>query len=123
MSPTARSLALLRKDGWIAEVVERYNSFSRKRTDFIGVIDILSFKPSEKGALGIQATSDGNGTARISKAMQEPKLKAWLQSGGLFQVWSWGKHGKRGKRKTYKRSRWSVELCGEDKIGWRKLDD
>ncbi len=52
-SPTQRSLALLRKQGWSAYVVERWVAQARKRIDVAGFGDILAWKPNE-GVLLIQ---------------------------------------------------------------------
>lgn len=51
--------------------------------------------------IGIQATSGTNHSARVSKALAEPRLNAWLNAGAKFAVWSWAKQGARGKRKRW----------------------
>lgn len=98
-SPTQRSLAECRKRGWIAQVVERFNVYSKKKIDLFGVIDIVVITPT--GILGIQATGGGNHSHRVVKALAEPRLQSWLAAGGLFEVWSWDKRGERGKRKLW----------------------
>jgi hypothetical protein len=98
-SPTARSLAECKKRQWPAQVVERFNTWSKKRIDLFGVIDIVAITPS--GILGIQATSGSNHSARVAKALEEPRLRAWLAAGGKFAVWSWAKKGEREKRKLW----------------------
>lgn len=100
MTPTARTLAKLRADGWTAQVVEKWNPHSRTRLDLFGIIDVLACHP-DAGILGVQATSGSNASARVKKAMDEPRLQTWLRSGGRFEVWSWAKQGARGKRKTW----------------------
>jgi hypothetical protein len=120
-SPTARTLALLRADGWIAEVVEKWIPFAKIRKDFAGCIDIICFRPPREidigstqsepagaGIVGVQATSTGNLGARIKKSLAEPKLALWKQSGGRFACIGWAKRGKRGERKTWQH-KW-VEL-------------
>lgn len=92
MSPTARSLAECKKRGWPVQVVERYNQYARRRVDLFGVIDIVAITP--EGILGIQATSGSNHSSRVNKALEEPRLHAWLKAGGRFQVWSWSKRGR-----------------------------
>jgi len=111
MSPTARTLKELRDNGWTAEVVERWNPYARIRQDLFNVIDIVAIKPG-CGIMGVQATSGGNVSARVKKAEAEPKLAAWLNSGGRFSVCGWAKRGPRGGRKTWE-PRW-VELPSKD---------
>lgn len=100
-SPTARTLDLLRKQGYLAVVVERYNSFSMKRIDMYSIIDICAIRPDQPGVLGIQATSTSNLTARIKKAMESKELLVWLKAGNRFSCWGWSKKGKRGERKLW----------------------
>src|SRR3546814_2519291 len=57
-SPTARTLAKLRADGWLAWVVEKWIPQTRKRSDLFGFIDILALRDGE--VLAVQATSRSN---------------------------------------------------------------
>lgn len=98
-SPTTRTLALLRKEGWLPQVVEKWLGFAKVRVDLYGGIDLLAIKPGI--ILGVQATSSSNVSARVAKLLAEPKLKLWLQAGGKLEVWGWSKKGPRGKRKTW----------------------
>lgn len=100
-SPTSRTLQELKKRGYNAQVVEKWNSFAKVRIDLFGVIDIVACKGSEFGIWGIQATSTDNMSKRIDKALSTPALKTWLMCGGKFAVWGWALRGERGKRKTY----------------------
>lgn len=87
-SPTARTLARCRKQGWDADVVERWNPFAHKKKDVAGCIDVVAYG-TECHVLGIQTTSGSNHAARRTKALEEPRLAAWLASGARFQIWSW----------------------------------
>lgn len=93
-SPTARSLARLRADGYTAAVVERWLPHAGVRKDFLGCIDILAVKPGEP-VLGIQATSADHVAHRLAKARALPELAVWLRAGCAFQVWGWAKKGQR----------------------------
>lgn len=93
MSPTSRTLARLKKLGYDADVVERWIPRARVRKDVAGCIDVLAYHP-ELGIVGIQATTATNHAHRRVKAMQEPRLRRWLQARGQFQIWSWSKHGR-----------------------------
>ena len=101
MSPTARTLKLLKDRGHAAGVVERYNSFTKQRHDLLGCIDIVA-AAGLGGVQGWQATSDSNLASRVAKAIAEPRLKSWLAAGGRFYAIGWGKKGARGERKVWK---------------------
>jgi len=100
-SPTTRTLALLKKEGYLSAIAEKYNSFIKRRFDLYGFIDVVGIKATEKGVLGIQATSGSNISARIKKSVAIPALKVWLQAGNRFEVWGFSKKGKKGKRKLW----------------------
>ena len=103
MTPTQRTLELLRELGYEPDVTERWIPKVKIRKDLYGCIDVLAAHPTH-GILGVQATSDngGNMSARIHKALQEPRLAVWLAAGGQFEVWAWGKRGARGKPKLWR---------------------
>ena len=96
-SPTSRSLDLLRKDGWTACIVERYNSFSKRYNDLYGFIDVLAMCP-RRGFLAVQTTSDSNVTARLAKIAAEPRSLTWIEAGGRIVVHGWKKGGARSEK-------------------------
>lgn len=89
ITPSKRSLDLLKKQGCISQVVERWNSFARKRIDLFGIIDIVAIR--DKKIVGIQATSASNHTARVHKSKESEVLEKWKEAGAEFEVWSWKK--------------------------------
>lgn len=97
-SPTSRSLAYCREQGWPVEVVERWIPQARRRKDLFGFIDLVAITPD--GILGIQATSGSNVSARVEKAKDQPHYGAWLAF-ARAEVWGWAKQGPRGKRKVW----------------------
>jgi len=100
-SPTARSLAYLRKKGYIAEVVERFNYFTKQRKDLFNVIDLIAVRGESSGVLGVQSTSRGDTQKRVRKCEAEPMIRVWLKAGNKLEVHGWGIMGKKGKRKKY----------------------
>jgi len=100
MTPTARSLEVLRELGYVAQVVEQTIPHTQIKRDLLGVIDIVAVH-HEYGILGVQATSGSNHARRVQKALAEPRLGIWLLAGAHFQVWSWRKAGKAGERKRW----------------------
>jgi len=94
-SPTARTLARLRRLGYVADVVERWLAPVQRRKDYLGCIDIIAAKSGEP-VLALQATSLSNVSARVKKARAAPGLTVWLATGhASFQVWGWAKQGDR----------------------------
>lgn len=98
-SPTQRALAECKKRGWTAQVVERWNTWAKKRIDLFGCIDIVAITPT--GILGIQVTSGTNHASRRTKILGEPRVRDWTYAGGLFELWSYTKRGERGARKLW----------------------
>lgn len=94
-SPTKRTLDLCRKHGWTVQVVERWCSFSRKRVDLFGVVDVVAM--DGKNVIGIQSTSGSNFSSRMTKILAEPRAKLWIESGGRLFVHGWRQLA--GKRK------------------------
>lgn len=103
MTPTARTLQKLRKDGYTASVVERWNPHARIRQDLFGCIDLVAVHP-ELGTFGIQACAGASVAARVAKSCAEPRLAVWLLH-NKFEVWGWRKlKVKRGGKAV----RWDV---------------
>jgi len=102
-SPTQRSLALLRKEGYTAQVVEKFNPFAHIRQDLFGFIDIVAIKTGTPGVLGVQTTTQAHVAEHEAKIRKTEAFKVWLASGNHLEIHGWAKRGKRGKRKL-----WSV---------------
>jgi hypothetical protein len=88
MSPTARTLAYLRRLGYAATVVERWLPRVRRRRDAFGA-DVLAAHPGDGVVLLVQATTDAHVAARLDKARQLPEVAAWLNAGGQWECWGW----------------------------------
>jgi hypothetical protein len=99
MSPTQRSLALLRKRGYFVAITERWNPWSKTRVDLFGFIDLLAIRGNE--TLAVQTTSGSNVSARIEKIRGLPISAKWLSDTRSIVVHGWRKVGARGKRKLW----------------------
>jgi regulator of sigma D len=99
MSPTQRSLAWLRLRGYTAQVVEKWNPHAKIRQDLFGCIDVVACFPGV--LVGVQACAGSSVSARLKKALAEPRLVDWLRAGGAFVVHGWRKVGAKGKRKQW----------------------
>jgi hypothetical protein len=107
MSPTQRSLKLLRSRGYTCEIVERWNPFAHIRQDLFGFIDIVAINGNE--TLAVQTTTAGNAAARVAKIRGLQLHSLWLESPHRkIVVHGWAKRGPRGKRKVWE--------CGETEI-------
>ncbi len=103
MTPNARSKKFYEGSGYIAEIVEHWSPFPKpwgKRHDLLGIFDLLVLKPGGR-AVGVQATTNSNVTARLKKIAESESAKRWKELGGEIIVISWGKLGPRGGRKTW----------------------
>jgi hypothetical protein len=110
MTPTARTLALLRAEGWTAQVVERWNAHARIRQDLFAAFDVVAIRADVAGVLGVQCTSGSNVAARVRKLLDNPAVAVWLQAGNSAAVWGWARRGPRGKRKTWSVLRRAITL-------------
>ena len=107
MSPTQRALAHCMANGWTAAIVEKWNQHARIRQDMLGCIDLVVMDGEGGGPLGVQVTSGSHVAARVAKAKEEPRLRAWLAAPARFEVWGYRqlvarkKDGTKAKRKAW----------------------
>lgn len=107
-SPTARSTKYLTDRGYMVGMVERYNSFTKRKNDLFGFIDLLAVGDGQ--TIGVQVTSGANHAARRTKILAEPRAKLWLAASNRILIHSWDKQGPRGKRKVWTlREEWLTE--------------
>ena len=118
MSPTERTLRLLRREGFTAAVVEKWISQTGVRKDLWNFADILAVNPQKHIFLLVQTTTLSNIASRLKKSKACPELAIWLEAGGMFEIYGWAK----------KQSSWQVKriivrsedlkdesVCHEDK--------
>lgn len=89
MTPTQRTLARLREEGWLPAVVERWNPHARIRQDLYGFIDIVAVRPGE--TLAVQCTSGGEVARRVAKIAASETVAAVRAAGWRIEVWGWRK--------------------------------
>ena len=100
ISPTQRSLALLRERGYLCAIVEKFVRFPPPghRVDLWGIGDILAVKAGE--TLLVQCTTTGV-SERVTKIVANPNTIKLLAVPWKIEVWGWRKVGPRGKRKVW----------------------
>lgn len=91
-SPTARTLAELRKRGYMAAVTERWNPHAKIRQDLFGIVDVLAVREGE--TLAVQATSGSNVASRVQKIAEHESTPELRKAGWSIAVWGWRKNAK-----------------------------
>ena len=91
-SPTQRSLAVLREQGYTVAIVEHWNPFARIRQDLFGFIDLLALKGTE--TLAVQTTSASNMSARVKKIGEHELVGKVREAGWKIVVHGWRKDSK-----------------------------
>src|SRR5881397_2677987 len=94
LSPTARSLAHLRRHGALAATVEKWNSHAKVRQDLFKFADIAAVGYNGiTGTLYIQACAAGDHARRLRKLTTDekvaPRVQKVIQAGNTVAVWSW----------------------------------
>lgn len=92
-----RVLKALADDGFLAQVVERWDSFSRRRHDLFEIIDILAI--GHGMTIAVQVTSRDNMAARRRKMRATPALAEMLRAGWKVELWGYDKPAHRWRLK------------------------
>lgn len=98
MTPTQRSLKLMRDRGYLCEVVEKWNAHAKIRQDLFGFIDVLCVRGSE--VVGVQTTSGSGDLARIRKIMEHENFRKVAGAMSIV-VHGWRKLKGKGKRPVW----------------------
>ena len=109
VSHMERTLKRLRDEGYLVAKVEHWNPFAHKRQDLFGFIDVLAIKKNQP-ILAVQVCGDDSRAAHVASLESNEAFRVWRYTGleedaSIIQVWSWGKHGAKGKRKV-----WTVNI-------------
>ncbi len=100
ISPTQRSLKLMRGEGYLCAITEHWNHFAKIRQDLFGFIDILAIKGEE--VVAIQTTTQTNQSARVKKILQHKNFQAIHATGWKIVVHGW--------RKLKKTKKWECKI-------------
>ena len=88
MTPTQRSIAYLKGEGYAVAIVEHWNHFARIRQDLFGFIDLLAIRKGE--TLAVQVTASGV-SARLKKIMDHPNPPFVRDCGWRIEIHGWRK--------------------------------
>ena len=89
VSPTQRSLKLLRGLGYTPWIVEHYNAYDKRRHDLYNFIDIVALHPKKQGILAVQTTTGSGLSSRIKKAEDLDNYHLWLACGNDVEFHGW----------------------------------
>lgn len=87
MSPTQRTLAYLRAEGYTVAITEHWNQWARRRVDLWGFVDVLALRENE--TLAVQCTSDSNVSARVKKIADHENIAPVRKAGWKVIVMGW----------------------------------
>jgi hypothetical protein len=94
---TPRSMAEMRERGYQVAVVEHYNSFTRRKHDLFGCIDLLCIGNGE--TVAVQVTSRAHISERKAKIEDTEAYPDMIRSGWRILVHGWDKEGNRWRLK------------------------
>ena len=93
MTPSQRSRAYLRSQGYACGSVERFVRAGPKggfRRDLFNIIDVIAIRPGE--IMGVQSTgTDFAGHLRKLTIDERDSTISWLRSGGALRLIGWRK--------------------------------
>jgi hypothetical protein len=127
MSPVQRTLAWLREHGYVAQKVEYFNYYAKKRVDLFGFIDVLAV--SEHHLLAIQCSDDSHHAEHRKKILNSPvaRLLAFHMD---VEIWSWGLKltGRRrqdglldrSKEQTLRREALTAQLVAKKEVSYEQ---
>ena len=107
VTPTARTLALLRAEGYVCCVAEAWLPGVNRRRDLFGFADVAAVHPRLAGPLLVQTTTADHPADRSRKVRASPAARLWVRAGGRMELHGWER---RGGSWTVRR----VQLHGED---------
>jgi len=93
LSPTQLTLRDLRRRGYTAAIVEKWNPHARIRQDLYGIIDVLAVGRDE--TVGVQCTTAGNVPNRVAKISDHENTPYLREAGWTLLIHGWAK--KNGK--------------------------
>ena len=105
MTPTQRSLAWWRQEGYTVAVVEKFLRFPGMshgvRQDLFGFADLVAIRADKDGVVAIQCGVGADHAKHVAKIHAEPRARIWLSARNRILVDSWRKVGDRGQRKIW----------------------
>jgi hypothetical protein len=82
----------MRRRGYLAAVVERWNPYAKIRQDLFGFVDIIAIGKRE--VIAVQCTSGSHVANRVRKIADHENLAAVRKGGIRILVHGWSKRGR-----------------------------
>jgi hypothetical protein len=102
MTPTQRTLKLLRDLGYLVGVTEKWVPQARKRQDLFGFADLAAVHPAHPATLYVQTTSGSNHASRRTKLQALSSVEVVKAAGNRVQIISW--------RRSARSRRWEPRI-------------
>jgi hypothetical protein len=101
VTPTALTLRLLRRRGYLADVCEGWLPIPGKsiRRDLFGAFDVVGLHLDVPGVTAVQITTLPNLPARVAKLRGLASVRRWLACGNQVELHGWSKRGRRWRVK------------------------
>ncbi len=93
MTPTGRTLDLLRQSGYLAAVVESWIPHLNRWRDLFRFADVLAVHPVRREIALVQVTTADHLAHRLAKVQGIPELPAILAAGVKVMVHGWARCG------------------------------
>ena len=94
MSPTQRSLKMMRERGYLCAITEHWNPFAKIRQDLFGFIDILCVGEcdyDDANIICVQTTTLAHQPERVAKIKAHPHYEFLKKSALVIVVHGWRK--------------------------------
>jgi len=87
------SVKYLRANNYIAQKVEYWNSFGRKKIDLFGFVDVVGLHSNQIGVTGIQSCDRFDINRHFDKMKEscEVSVLVWLKAGNILCFHGWDK--------------------------------
>lgn len=86
-----RTCEVMRGRGFHVEACQVWNPWSGTRKDLFGLFDFMAVGGGS--IVGVQTSTAANLSGHVRKALEQPALIPWLESGGRFLLHLWAKPG------------------------------
>lgn len=113
MTPTARTKALLEKEGYLVAIVEHWNPWAKIRQDLFGFADLIGVNPQSRTVTLVQTCSDTDHARRRRKVLESEAAAICAKAGVIVSVISWGKRKEKGTNRLTWTPRVEVVRFGE----------
>jgi hypothetical protein len=88
----SKSRQMLKDDGWHVETVERWCSFTKRKHDLFGFLDLLCLKGTE--ILGVQVTSKSHRAEHVTKIANHENTPKVREANIAIHLHLWEKKGR-----------------------------